>query len=58
MFMREGRLVIVLTCDGDHGLLPQPQFEVLDDYPTARAAATAAGWRETAGPRQIFCPEC
>jgi hypothetical protein len=46
---------IILTCDGDHGLMPPPRgrFEYYD-------GAMAAGWKETyRDDRRCFlCPAC
>jgi hypothetical protein len=51
---------LILTCDGDHGLLPavSQRFDQ-DGYIAQHAAAMRAGWKETHDRGRIFlCPEC
>jgi hypothetical protein len=50
---------MTLTCDGDHGLLPNPveKFDVSHDAP--QTIAVRAGWKFSYGDEmQVLCPEC
>jgi hypothetical protein len=51
------RVILQLTCEGDHGLFAPPAREFDEGgYTAARSAAAAAGWRRVAG--RWHCPEC
>lgn len=50
-------VILILVCDGDHGLFPAPSktFDVSHGFP--RDIASDAGWKITHdGP--VLCPEC
>ena len=57
----EEAVILELTCDGDHGLLPVLECFVHEDGTIEQyAAAMRAGWKEhnNSHGRLFFCPQC
>lgn len=55
------RVILELTCDGDHGLLPVLECFVHEDGTIEQySAAMRAGWKEhnNSHGRLFFCPQC
>lgn len=53
------RCRLVLTCDGNHGLMSPPTRTWQSDetgYIGAHSAAIAEGWSETS--ERVLCPDC